>query len=163
MARRAMRRARGFTMVELIVVMVLLGIVAAVGVPKLMGSNSFAPLALRDEIESGLRYAQKTAVGHRRLVCAAQPNPSSIVFSIASDRAAIVCNTALGNPINIGVLGSTRPTYSGNITAPVLFFQPDGTITKDGAGVTPAAGNIIITTEGTAYTIRIDGATGYVD
>ncbi len=157
-----MKRARGFTMVELIVVMVLIGIIAAVGVPKLLGNNSYTPLALRHQIETALRYAQKTAIGHRRLVCASQPNFTTVTFLMASATPATSCNLALANPIDITVLGTTPITFSDNINT-ILYFQPDGTITNDAAGTTPVSGLITITGEGSTYQTRIDGATGYID
>jgi MSHA pilin protein MshC len=156
-------RGRGFTMVELIVVMVLMGILAAIGIPKIMGNSSFSPLALHDQILTAMRYAQKTAVSHRRVVCATQPNIYTINFNIASAPGATSCGTiVLVNPIDITVSGATPVTYTDNFGS-TLFFQPDGTITADLAGTTPRSGAISINGEGATYTIRIDGETGYVD
>ena len=153
---------RGFTMVELIVVMVIMGVLAAIGIPKILGNNFVSPMALRDQILTAMRYAQKTAVSHRRLVCATQPNVSSVTFSIAAAPGALSCGTALANNIDITVAGATPITYTDNFDTS-LFFQPDGTITADAAGTTPKSGVINITGDGATYSVRIDGATGYVD
>jgi MSHA pilin protein MshC len=154
-------RARGFTFIELIVVIILVGIIAAVAVPKLMSENAMTPVALRDEVSSGLRYALKTAVGHRRLVCASKSG-NNIALQIASAAGAITCNTDLV----LAITGSSNVNYSNLIVAPaLLYFQPDGTITSDGAGSATKSGAITITNAaGTeTYTVNIDGVTGYVD
>lgn len=157
MMRIPVTRAAGFTMVELIVVMVLIGIIAAVGIPKLMGSNAIAPVALRDEVQSGLRYAQKTAVGHRRLVCATRTG-NNVSFAIATVAAADACDSALP----IGITGSASVDFSAVIGS-TLYFQPDGTITSDSAGATPKTGTITISGGDIPYIIRLEGGSGYVD
>ena len=53
---------RGFTMVELIIVMILVGVMAAYAVPKFAAMTNLSQDAWRDQVKSALRYAQKAAV-----------------------------------------------------------------------------------------------------
>jgi MSHA pilin protein MshC len=60
--------ARGFTLIELIVLMVLLGVLSVFLLPTLK-PDDFATRGFRDETTALLRFAQKTAVAQRRMVC----------------------------------------------------------------------------------------------
>jgi MSHA pilin protein MshC len=52
----------GFTLIELIVVMVLMAILAAVAAPRFMGRGDFEQPAFVQELAAAARYAQKLAV-----------------------------------------------------------------------------------------------------
>jgi MSHA pilin protein MshC len=56
----------GFTMVELILVIVVAGILAAVAVPRLVGRSSFDTRGFADQLAATVRFAQKLAVAQRR-------------------------------------------------------------------------------------------------
>lgn len=60
---------RGFTLLELTVVMIVIGVLAAVAVPSFNGVSGFAARGARDTVASTLRYAQRSAIAMRRNVC----------------------------------------------------------------------------------------------
>ena len=52
----------GFTLIELILVIVLLGIISAVALPRFTGSSGFDQRVLFDDTLNAVRYAQKVAI-----------------------------------------------------------------------------------------------------
>ncbi|GAB2838777.1 hypothetical protein GCM10027277_02140 [Pseudoduganella ginsengisoli] len=145
-------------MVELITVMVVLGIISAIAIPRLMGNDMAGP-AFRAEVVSALRYAQKTAVSHRRLVCTTLTS-NSVTLAIASGPNLSVCASALSLPDGSSSYSSTDSAVTMSATASALYFQPGGTITSDGSGSTTTTASITVTGQ---TAIAVQGATGYVE
>lgn len=76
----------GFTLVEMVVVMMLIGVFTAMGMARFADREPFAAQALADQIVSGLRVAQATAVAQRRNVYvafAASPPTLSVCLDAA--------------------------------------------------------------------------------
>lgn len=60
------RLSSGFTLVELVVVMLLLAVVTAIGASRFADRQPFAVQSAADQIVSGLRIAQASALAQRR-------------------------------------------------------------------------------------------------
>jgi MSHA pilin protein MshC len=154
-------RARGFTMVELVVVIILVGVLAALGIPRLLGDKTMEQAVFADQVISGLRRAQGIAASHRRVVCASIV-PQGVTIRLNA------CGAA-----GIAVAGLDDADYATtdsqlSATASTLFFQPDGRITTDAAGTTPVSGGSITVSTGVTggaapRTISVEGTTGYVE
>jgi MSHA pilin protein MshC len=153
--------SRGFTLVELITIMILIGILAVVALPKLNSAQDFGALAFRDRVATSLRYAQKSAVAKRRMVCATIPK-FGLSLSLSADASfgAGTCANAIAGPD-----GSTPAVASPNTNVALtpdettLYFQPSGVVTSNASGATIADFTIGVTGQ-TAITVT--GATGYV-
>ena len=62
------RTEGGFTLVELVVVMMLMAVISAVGMSRFASREPFAVQGVADQLVSGLRLAQATSIAQRRTV-----------------------------------------------------------------------------------------------
>lgn len=153
------RRPRGFTLVELIGVLILLGIVMVAVMPRMSAVSDLRQEAWRDQVLAALRHAQSTAITRRRLVCV-YLETSSVVVAIARRHPATDCDEKLPGPDGDGAwardsLSIATESSVGN----TLYVQPDGRFSADAEGVKSDVFEVRVgSTEG----IRIDGGSGLV-
>lgn len=62
------RHAQGFTLIELVMVIVLIGVLAVFVVPRVNLIGGFDEVGYRDKVRGALEFARKTAVAQRRNV-----------------------------------------------------------------------------------------------
>lgn len=154
-------RSAGFTTIELVVVIVLLGILAAAVLPKLSDTATFRQAAFRDEVVAALRYAQKSAVSHRRLVCATF-TATTVTLTIAAANPAAACGTAiLQAPDGGSAYASSRdPDHATVAVVGPIHFQPSGAATADAGGSSVTDYSIAVAG---MTPVTVQGATGYVN
>ena len=159
-------RARGFTMVELIVIMVLLGIMAAVAVPRLINSGERGAQVFGDQLVSGLRLASTAARAHRRLVCASL-GAKALTLRIAAEnptKSTPACTNLLANAPDSDFSTSDPDVMASGLSG-TLYFQPNGDISSDVDGKTLIdTAKITISAQGSPQrVITLAGGTGYVE
>jgi MSHA pilin protein MshC len=62
------RSNKGFTLIELIMILVLVGVLAAVALPRFFSRSVYDTLEFFNQVEAMLRYAQKVAIAQNRSV-----------------------------------------------------------------------------------------------
>ena len=60
--------ARGFTLTELVMTIVIIGILSVIVAPRFMSSQPFETRGFYDEAQAVVRYAQKVAIAQRRAI-----------------------------------------------------------------------------------------------
>ena len=145
-------RPSGFTLAELVVTIVILGIIAVVAMPRFTAVNSFDSRGFHDQATATVRYAQKLAIAQRRpiFVCVSTAAVSVGAASGCAAPLGDLAGVALSVPAPNGVtLSSTAAEFS--------FLS--------GLGQTAAQVTITLTStiEGDpARSIVIENETGYV-
>ena len=151
-------RSGGFTFVELVVTMVIVGIVAAIVLPRFNGKTGFEERGLRDETLAALRYAQKSAVAARRLVCVSFTG-NSVSARIDATFAAVDCTTGSDLPAP-GDSGALR--VSGARSGAAFSAWPVAGLTFNAFGEPNAQQVIQIQGLPANLQITVEAPTGYV-
>jgi len=146
----------GYTLIELVLVIVIAGILAAVGAPHFFDQATFAQRGYADELAGAFRMAQKAAV--------ASDCPAEVV--VAAGAYAVKQQAASGNTCNpsdatwsTAVIGPDGQTVQNSAPNGVVA-SPAGTWVYNGAGALSTAPATSITV-GT-HTLSLDATTGYV-
>jgi MSHA pilin protein MshC len=146
------KQHRGFTLAELIVTITIVGLLAAVAIPRFIGSDSFASRGFYDQAQSVVRYAQKTAIAWRTTTIFVCVTATSVSAGTAAG-----CATPLTHPTTGGGLAASAPTG--------VTLSPIGNFTFNGLGQ-PSAGTTITLSSTIAddptRQIVVEAETGYV-
>lgn len=158
-------RRNGFTLVELIVTMIIVGIMAVVAFPRLTDLNVFDAAGFADQIQSVVRYAQKTSIAQRRSTAVTFATNGASLCSYTGATLPCAANCAFGtNVANLALPGGAfRPAGAGTgMAGGTLCFDATGRPYQGGAALAVPL-SIVVTDNGTILrSIVVEPETGYV-
>lgn len=151
---------RGFTMVELILVMVIAGILAAVAVPRMIGRTSFDTRGFADQLAATVRFAQKLAIAQRRAVFVQLTANDTMLCYVAT----VPCPAASRAPGPGGEKPYTVSAPNGvAIASPLAVLAFDRGGRPQTAALLDIAAQLDIQVNGTGtHHVRVERETGYV-
>lgn len=145
----------GFTLVELVTVMVVVGVLAAFAVPRFVGRTGFESRGFYDQAQGIVRYAQKIAIAQR------QSPPKPAIFVVVTANLIQICyDAACVTPV---VNASTVTT----LKAPNLVTITPVTFSFDGSGAPSFGAQLAINVNSSGVgdvnrTFFVEAQTGYV-
>lgn len=147
--------SRGFTLVELVVVIVLMAILVGLAVPRFFGQGDFEAPAFAQELASAARYAQKFAVA----------SGCPINLTVTAGGYALYQPQATTPPCS-GTLTMTLPVrhpatgeaFAASVPAGVTLGGSLGTVQFSAAGVPSAAATFTLD----VFAVNIAAGSGYV-
>lgn len=155
-------RATGFTLIELITIILVMAILAAVAAPRFMQRAAFQERGFQDATRSILRYAQRVAIAERREVCVAL-TPATVALTLNPLPAAgAACTAIVTAPGESGpYVIAAPPGVALAFPNPVFPFNALGQPIDDATGAT-LPDQVIALPGSSLPAITVFGQTGYV-
>lgn len=154
---------RGFTMMELIVVMVLIGILAVAILPRFNLLQGFDEVGYRDKVRATLEYARKSAVAQRRNVRVSLAG-NNLTLDIDNDIPEGAAAGAYPRTLPLPATDRTcNPALANRICAPggVTLASATATLVFSPLGRPSVAASYTVTGQAT-HTVTVEAETGYV-
>lgn len=148
---------QGFTLVELIMVVVILGILSATTLPKFFNLSAYQERVFFDDTINAIRYAQKLAV---TTSCNVQVKIVANQFLLnrpsATDRSKCASNLASDFGLSVTRPGSGESAYQGSqtgvtLTATTFYFSAKGTASANQQIQVGSAGKQISVVKDTGF------------
>lgn len=139
---------RGFTLIELVMVLIIVGVLAAVGLPRMTDTQDWALRAFSDDLVGRTLQARRLALSQRR--------PVVLTISPTGASFAYVAGGSLGN---LDCPASVSPCIAESGTRTVTF-----NVGNTGATATSTSSTLTITVSGGGYSrvLQIANETGHV-
>jgi MSHA pilin protein MshC len=147
-ARKAISaRDRGFSLIELVVVLLAVGVLAVIAIPRFAGNQEFQTLGFFDSAQAAVRYAQKLAIAQRRPV---HVSSSANSLRLCYDAG---CTLIATNPLN------GQPFV---LNTPAGVSLAGASISFDGLGRPSAGATFAVTDSESTRSFVVEPESGYV-
>lgn len=147
---------RGFTLTELVVVIVIAGILGAVAVPRLLDSSDIDQAGAVSELKSALQFARKASIYSRRHVCVSVAGNQLLLTRDPAQPESVTipdCSQALDLPVSRAGCPQNAVCPPAGVTVSML---PGSFIFSAGRGAASAAAVVTIA----GVPVKVDAETG---
>jgi prepilin-type N-terminal cleavage/methylation domain-containing protein len=161
------RPSGGFTLVEIIAVVVILAIAALIAVPAFSGAAEMQGKAAADKLAADIEYAKSLAVTTQRVhrVTFDVNAESYDIRDMSTDT--IVTDPVRKAPFTVAYATDQRlssvklqsASFGGGSS---IQFDATGTPQDSGDTAIGATGTVVLAAKGQTFTIRVEPVTGYV-
>jgi len=129
------RRRDGFTLIEVVIVVLILGIMAAMAAPRFVRSLMYhraetAAKRVRADLELARQHAMTTSAGQ------------TVSFDVGQDRYVLSGIAALDRPSQVYTTVLSDPPYEASINS--ADFGDDAVVTFNGYGVPDSGGTVVV-------------------
>ena len=146
----------GFTIIELVLVILLLGILSVVAMGRIFDGNQFKARGFFDDTVTAVRFAQKLAVSTG---CEVRVRLSATGYELDQPVDIAACTAGVfGDPVD-NPANRSNP-YENNQVAGLTV--PNETIVFDARGLAASDALVIMTGPGANYQFSVSSATGLV-
>jgi MSHA pilin protein MshC len=132
---------RGFTMVELITIIIIIGIIGATVMPKFFDNATYQNRAAADQVRAALKFGQKTAIAQHHQV-------TVLIDSAAQTNCTDTVTINGNNTVFVDCLISNSVTLT---SAGTFNFNPLGQPVPNSAGSINVGGTVITIEQETGY------------
>ena len=136
------RHSKGFTLVELIVTMVVLGIISVVAIPRFADQQGFQSRAFYEQVQEAIKFAQKAAVAQRKSVYVTTTATTLQACYVAACGG--VGSYAVIDPTTKAALSLAAQDQRG-VTFSAVTISPATTFVFDSLGRPRSAANVLLT------------------
>lgn len=143
--------SRGFTLAELVMVLVIVSVLAVAAMPAMFGRLTFDTRRFADQVRAAMQYAQKVAVAQRRNVC----------VTVTANSLSLTQGTSAGAACSAAVFDVSAGSGFVLNTPGSVSLGGAATITFDALGQTASAASVTVTGDQTIQ-IDVEAVTGYV-
>lgn len=153
---------QGFTIVELVTVMVLVGVLASVALPRFVGRGVFDTRGFLDQSLAAIQYARQQAVAQRRQICVAINGGGLSITRAPLPPPGGTCDgTALTNPATGAAYTAAPPVNSNLVISGINGTTLPLILTFDQLGRPNVAAALQISGENNQC-LGVEAETGYV-
>ena len=149
----------GFTIVEIVIIVVVISIAALVAIPMMSSAASLQIRSAANMISADLEYARSIAIS--------MGQNYKVVFDTAADSYKIVdpLGATIQHPVKKGfpyVIDFQNESRLSRVDITIAEFNGDQTVVFDCLGSPDSGGTVILQADGTTKTVTVEPVTGFI-
>lgn len=155
---RICHRDKGFTLIEILIVVIILAIAAAIAIPRMGSAGAMQMRAAADMIAADLEYAKSMATSRQA--------DYTVIFNTSAESYQIEdASGVINHPVKVGsqfIINFSADSRLDEVDITNVNFNSTSQVQFDRLGSPDNAGTITLQAGGVSATITVEAVTGYI-